>query len=201
MHGSQLVRIPTPHFAVFYNGKIKRPETEIMRLSEAFEQQSDEPELELTCTVYNINPGREILQRCNVLSEYTQFVEIVRKYEAEACETPIETAIEYCIDHHILESFLRARGMEVINAMTIDMTIERQMELMRDEANQRVEEEKKRAEEANQRVEEEKKRAEEEKKSADEANQRVEEEKKRADKAEKELAELKRKFGITDDNS
>ncbi len=57
--------------------------------------------------------------------------------------------------------------------MTIDMTIERQMELMRDEANQRVEEEKKRAEE----------------------------EKKRADKAEKELAELKRKFGITDDNS
>lgn len=54
-----LVKIPTPKFAVFYNGEKTRPEREVLKLSDAYENQSDEPQLELTCTVYNINPGNE----------------------------------------------------------------------------------------------------------------------------------------------
>lgn len=52
-----LVKIPTPKFAVFYNGEKTGPEREVLKLSDAYENQSDEPQLELTCTVYNINPG------------------------------------------------------------------------------------------------------------------------------------------------
>ena len=53
----KLVKIPTPKFAVFYNGDKTRPEREVLKLSDAYENQSDEPQLELICTVYNINPG------------------------------------------------------------------------------------------------------------------------------------------------
>ena len=37
----KLVKIPTPKFAVFYNGGETRPEREVLRLSDAYENQSD----------------------------------------------------------------------------------------------------------------------------------------------------------------
>ena len=52
---SHLIKIPTPHFAVFYNGMADRPEKEILKLSSSFEKPTENPELELICTVYNIN--------------------------------------------------------------------------------------------------------------------------------------------------
>ncbi len=152
LHSSQVVQIPTPHFAVFYNGEGNRPEKEIMKLSTSYEKPMEEPELELICTVYNINPGRELLQRCSVLGEYTQLVEVVRKNEKAGISNPIENAIAYCIDNHILEKFLRERGTEVLNIMAIDMTHERQIELLKKEAEERIEEANRRAEEANKRA-------------------------------------------------
>jgi hypothetical protein len=55
LYGRKLVKVPTPHFVVFYNGKETRPEKEILRLSDAFIHHTEEPELELKVTVYNIN--------------------------------------------------------------------------------------------------------------------------------------------------
>ena len=135
LFSSHTISIPTPHFAVLYNGVSDRPEKEIMRLSDVFEKTSEEPELELTCTVYNINParGKRLLNKCEVLAQYTDFVEKVRNFESEGIENPIEHAIEYCIRNHILERFLKERGAEVIKAMTIDMTFERREGLIRQE--------------------------------------------------------------------
>ena len=192
LHRPQIVRIPTPHFAVFYNGKNDRPEVETMRLSAAFEKPTDEPELELVCTVYNINPGRPILQKCSILNEYTQFVETVRKNEEDEIESPIEKAIEYCIRHHILEDFLRKRGSEVINAMTIDMTFERQIEFMKED----IEQERKRADEATKRADDAVKRADEATKRADDATKRADDATKRADELTKQLEAIKLQYGI-----
>ena len=137
LYSSRLINIPTPHFAVFYNGTTDRPPREVMRLSAAFEKPTDSPELELICTIYNINPGKDemILQECRVLREYTIFVETVRQYDQEGIENPIEKAISYCIENHILEKFLRERGAEVLKtmAMAIDMTFERREILIREE--------------------------------------------------------------------
>ena len=40
-----------------------------MKLSASYEKQTETPELELVCTMYNINPGKdeELLKKCKVL--------------------------------------------------------------------------------------------------------------------------------------
>ena len=135
LYSTRLINIPTPHFVVFYNGVTDRPEIEVMKLSAAFEKPTDRPELELICTIYNINPdkNKELLQKCSILREYTSFVEAVRKNDREGNESPVESAIKYCIENHILEKFLRERGAEVLKTMAIDMTFERREILIREE--------------------------------------------------------------------
>ena len=119
----------------------------------AYEQTEDEPELELVCTVYNINHGKEdeLLEKCNVLDEYMLFIDEVRANESEGIANPIETAIDHCISNHILEEFLRTHREEVLKVMTIDMSFERREALMREETEQerkRADEQEKRADDA-----------------------------------------------------
>lgn len=157
LFGSSLVKIPTPRFAVFYNGTRNRPDKEIIKLSMAYEQPADEPELELVCVVYNINRGKgdDLIEKCSVLDEYMQFVDTVRANEAAGIANPIDSAIDYCIKNHILEEFLKAHREEVLKVMTIDMTFERREALMREE----TERERKRADEEAKRADEQTKRA------------------------------------------
>ena len=125
--------IPTPRCVVFYNGKEKRPAVEVIKLSDSFENHMDKPELELICTVYNINSGCDngLLEKCRVLNEYTIFVEKVRFYQEKQYLEPVRSAIEWCLKNDILKDFLLQRGMEVLKAITLDMTFERREELIR----------------------------------------------------------------------
>ena len=102
-------------------------------MSDAFIHMTDTPDLELVCTVYNINLGRngEFLKKCPVLAEYMQFIDEIRQNERTGDERPIEKAIDWCIEHDILREFLKERRSEVLKAMTIDMTFERREELIR----------------------------------------------------------------------
>ena len=60
LHRKSMLKIPTPHFITFYNGKEKMKErVKILRLSDMFEQKTDNSELELIVTVININPEYE----------------------------------------------------------------------------------------------------------------------------------------------
>ena len=81
LYSRRRVQIATPHFAVFYNGTEKRPEKEVLKLSDAFINRTDTPEIELTVTVYNINPhnNTQLLTKSKVLSGYMIFVNRVRK--------------------------------------------------------------------------------------------------------------------------
>ena len=141
LYGRRLIKIPTPHFAVFYNGTEARPEVEEMYLSSAFEHPTEHPEIELKCMVYNINKGKnvELLERCTVLKNYMYFVDMVRFYKKqlgnsqETLEQAIEMAIDDCIQNHILEDFLKKRRAEVIKVTQLDYTWERREELIRKE--------------------------------------------------------------------
>ena len=153
LYGRKRVQIATPHFAVFYNGTEKRPEKEVLKLSDAFINRTDTPEIELTVTVYNINPNNntQLLEKSEVLRSYMIFVNRVREnlehqkkiaqnapeydeaaYEEEL-EEAINEAIDYCVKHHIMEEFFRENRSEVTKSMVLDYTWERREELIRAE--------------------------------------------------------------------
>lgn len=146
LFGSSLIKIPVPRFVVFYNGEAKQPAVKELRLSDAFEKKTERPELELICKVYNINSGMntELLSRCRVLDEYMIFVGYVREYRkaygSQDIKKAIGAAIDRCIQEGILVEFFRKRRKEVMKAMELDFTFERQIELERKDAMKRGEE-------------------------------------------------------------
>ena len=146
LYGRSLVKIPVPHFVVFYNGKEPAPEHYELRLSDAFEHHTDAPEIELICQVYNINKGHneELLSKCPTLRDYMYFVDLVREYHAKNNFTDlkdaIRQAIDQCISEDILRDFLKEHRQEVEKMMQLDYTFERQIELERQEARKSGEE-------------------------------------------------------------
>ena len=137
LFGRKRIMIPTPHFVIFYNGTEKRPEYEEMRLSKSFYHQMEEPEIELICKAYNINPqnNQELKRRSLVLDGYTYFVEKVRdnlKKKMSLTEA-IDAAIEDCIRNHVLEDFFRNRKDEVRKMTHLDYTWEKREKLIRKE--------------------------------------------------------------------
>lgn len=143
IYGRRLVKIPTPRFAVFYNGEEEQPEQYDLKLSDAFVQPVDNPELELVCRVYNINYGKnaELLGKCSFLREYMVFVDYVRKFHRESdygeLEHAIEMAIDRCVEENVLREFLMGHRTEVVKVMRLDYTFDRQ--LMMERADSRAE--------------------------------------------------------------
>ena len=116
-YGSKLIMLPSPRFVVFYNGTDPQPERQTLKLSEAYEKRQENPELELTVTVYNINLGynEEIMDACRTLKEYAIYVERVRNYAKQMPLTEaVEKAVDECIEEGILEEFLTKNRAEAI---------------------------------------------------------------------------------------
>ncbi len=121
LYSSTLIKIPAPRFVVFYNGTTSHPERQTLKLSDAYQKNITHPELELTITVLNINYGhnKELMETCQILKEYTQYVEQVRTFAKEMpISDAVEEAVDYCIKHNILTDFLRKHRAEAI-AMSI----------------------------------------------------------------------------------
>ena len=119
---SEPIKIPAPHFVVFYNGAKEAPEDVTLRLSDAFIQKEEEPELELKVRYLNINQGynQELMERCRTLREYSEFVARIRKYTGgkTAVGEAVDRAVTECIAEGILADFLQGQRAEVI-AMSI----------------------------------------------------------------------------------
>ena len=137
LFSTRRIKIPTPYFVVFYNGLQKRPEYEELRLSQSFYHETETPQLELICRIYNINPHQNttIKEKSPVLSGYTSFVEKVRTYQNENrnVDEAVDLAIEDCIREHILEDFFRKRKDEVKKVTHLDYTWEQREKLIRRE--------------------------------------------------------------------
>lgn len=116
----KMIRIPTPHYIVFYNGLEKKDEEFVQKLSDAFEDDGTGC-LELTVRVININLGhnRELLDKCESLYGYAYFVETIRhNLQNMELGKAVEMAVEECINKNILKNFLTEQKAEVI-AMSI----------------------------------------------------------------------------------
>ena len=90
-------------------------------MSEAYENQIGEPNLELRVVTLNINEGhnRELMEQCQILREYAHYVAKVRNYTKEMeLDAAVERAVNECIQEGIFAEFLRMNRAEVI-AMSI----------------------------------------------------------------------------------
>ena len=132
----EIVKLPKPEFYTFYNGKAPMEKEKILKLSDAYEVQDDDPMLELQVKVININPdaGHEVLEKCPILKEYGQFIDTIRKYQDEGDEDAYEHAIKECIRQGILADYLTKRGSEVVNMLVAEYDYEMDIEVQREEA-------------------------------------------------------------------
>ncbi len=130
------VKLPKPEFYTFYNGKEKWEKELILKLSDSYMIDEDNPMLELSVKVININPeeSHEILNRCQVLKEYGQFIDMIGKYEQQRSKDAYKRAIEECIKKGILADYLRRKGSEVVNMLIAEYDYDLDIEVQREEA-------------------------------------------------------------------
>lgn len=136
LYGSAIVKIPEPHFVVFYNGSAKMEECQELRLSDMYEKKCDDPDLELKVKVLNINSGynNELLERCQTLREYMILVERIRSYsQTMTFAKAVECAVDECIRENILKEFLQKNRSEVISVSIFEYDEERHMRQIAEE--------------------------------------------------------------------
>ena len=129
LYGAKQISLPTPQCIVFYNGEKEAPEEQILRLSDAFENKEKEFDVELKVRMLNINYGhnRQLMEKCNALKEYAEFVSLTRHYIAEGkmMQDALNTAINYCIDHGILADFLKKYRAEVLGMILEEFDVDK----------------------------------------------------------------------------
>ena len=135
LYSSGIQKIPTPKFLVFYNGLDRKvPDRMELRLSDAYENPVDEPDLELKVTMLNINAGHneELMNSCHVLQEYARYVARVRKYVAEMpLDEAVERAVTECIREGILAEFLKKNRAEVVKVSIFEYDKEKEEKKLR----------------------------------------------------------------------
>ena len=144
-----LYKIPTPEFYVFYNGEKKVENEYIMKLSDAFIEKQENPLCEVKVKFTNIR-GKEglnlpVVQKCDILKQYCEFMEIMFRYKAESeklstdeeIEDLYRKALKEAISKNILTDYLTRKGTEVINMFTdeydYDLDIQTKTEEAREE--------------------------------------------------------------------
>ena len=85
LYGSRKIRIPAPHFFIFYNGEEECPDRDVLKLSDLYYEKEEDPSLELKAIALNINKGHnpELMETCQTLREYAEYTDRVRRYAKE----------------------------------------------------------------------------------------------------------------------
>ena len=101
------------------NGTKEVEDRSEFRLSSAYENATENPDLELRVTMLNVNDGHssDLMEHCRTLKEYAQYVARVRKYAAKqdvSLEEAVTRAVDECIEEGILAEFLLKNKTEVI---------------------------------------------------------------------------------------
>ena len=130
LYGEKLIRIPAPQFVIFYNGIDDYPDIQELRLSDLYYDHTQKAGLELKATMLNINKGhnRELMEKCQILKDYSEFTALVRKYaKVLSLNQAVERAVDECIAKGILGDFLRKNKEEVCHMCIYEYDEERHM--------------------------------------------------------------------------
>ena len=137
IYGRSRIVIPVPKLVVFYNGRDYN-ECKVLNLYDLFQDpsQADKSDISVRVKVININYGQNefILRACRPLSEYSWFIEEIRRNRTE---TNIETAIQFAMEampkEFEIREFLIHHRAEVMDMCLTEYNEAETMELFREE--------------------------------------------------------------------
>ena len=134
----KLMKLPVPEFYVFYNGKEDFPSESEMKLSDAFiklDENKNFP-LEISVKVININVDKEnpVLNRCEALKEYSEFMEQVKFNIENKIPEALTVAIKQSIKQGFLSDYLSRKSTEVENMLLTEYDYDTDIAVQRQEA-------------------------------------------------------------------
>ncbi len=137
LYGRKKVEIPPPRFVVFYNGEEEQPDRKVLKLSDLYTVEEEEPKLEMEVLMLNVNQGHnpELMAACHTLWEYAEYTGRVRKYaKEEGIVEAVERAIRECIQEGILKEFLEKNRAEAKNVSIYEYDQEKHLRQEREAA-------------------------------------------------------------------
>jgi hypothetical protein len=142
LYGSVQIPLPAPNYVVFYNGDKEEPDEQELSLSDAFLKPENEqaPSLECRVKVLNINRdhNRELMERCQKLREYSEFIGCVKANLQNGMDISNAThkAMEDCIERGILAGILNRCRTEVMQMILTEYDEKKTRDYLRREAEQ-----------------------------------------------------------------
>ena len=119
-----------------------------MKLSDAFLEKQEEPLCEVKVKFTNIH-GKDgenlpVVQKCDILKQYCEFMDIVSRYKAELKDKPTDEEMKLCIDKaisetiskNILTDYLTRNGTEVRNMLQAEYDYDLDMQVKAQEARE-----------------------------------------------------------------
>ena len=148
LYGKKLIQLPAPQCVVFYNGNEEIPDEQYLYLSDAFQDEKGhkrDSSLELKVRVLNINHGHNaaLTKVCGLLGEYAHFIAKIKEFQRNGLSTDlaVDSAMEYCIEHGILEDTLTMFRAEVKKMLLTEYNEKKHLRLLRAEAREEGREE------------------------------------------------------------
>lgn len=139
------VMIPTPELYVLYNGTEPCAEEMELRLSDAFLVPIDAQDIELKVKLININyqPHKVILERSEILHDYSFLIYEIRKQlkAGKTRDEAIKDAIQYCIEQGVLKEYLKEKSSEVYNMFLMEYDAEKAKKVFLEEGREEGREE------------------------------------------------------------
>lgn len=128
IYSSSLIKLPVPKCICFYNGQKNAEDSKIFTLSDSFES-DEKPDIEVSVTMYNINHGhnQKLLNACQPLAEYAEFVNNVRIYTKSGhnLSTAVNMAIDAVPDDAMIKTVMEENRLEVVGMCIEEYTQER----------------------------------------------------------------------------
>ena len=142
IYTKKLVKLPTPHYTVFYNGTEDTEDKYELYLSDAFEKIQNDGKYEWTVEVYNINvrKNRILMEQCKALREYADFVQMVRMYYQESKDETeaIKKALQEAIDKNYLDGYFEKEREEVFMTTLLEVKQDIYENDLRDEGRREI---------------------------------------------------------------
>ncbi|MBQ9897615.1 MAG: hypothetical protein IJM40_09930 [Synergistaceae bacterium] len=147
-YGTRLNKLPKSRCVCFYNGIDDQPEEQILKLSSAFDGNS-EADIEVRVKMLNINYSynKNLMLACEPLYEYAWLVDTVRRYEKEfnSLVKAFDTVITEMPENFLIKKFLVAHKAEVEGMFLSEYDEEKERRLAKREAREEEREEVRRA--------------------------------------------------------